>query len=46
MFFAGDFNAHSQTWWPVGDTNAEGREIEEVFGDLNLAQIKSYFETP
>ena len=24
IFFTGDFNAHSQTWYPEGDTNAEG----------------------
>ena len=41
MFFTGDFNAHSQSWWPAGDTNAEGRELEEVFNELNLAQIIS-----
>ena len=28
MFYTGDFNGHSQIWWPDGDTNAEGREIE------------------
>ena len=31
MFFTGDFNGHSQTWWPAGNTNVEGREIEELF---------------
>ena len=41
MFFTGDFNAHSQVWWPEGDTNAEGREIEDVFNELNLTQIIS-----
>ncbi len=41
MFFTGDFNGHSQLWWPDGDTNAEGREIEELFTDLNLTQIIS-----
>ena len=24
-FFTGDFNGHSQFWWPGGDTNNEGR---------------------
>ena len=41
MLFTGDFNAHSQTWWPQGDTNTEGREIEEVFDELKLSQIIS-----
>ena len=41
MFFTGDFNGHSQVWWPAGDTNAEGREIEELLNDLNLSQIIS-----
>ena len=25
-FFTGDFNAHSQHWWPDGDSNPEGSE--------------------
>ena len=41
MFFTGDFNGHSQLWWSDGDTNAEGREIEELFNELNLTQIIS-----
>ena len=40
-FFTGDFNGHSQFWWPDGDTNAEGREIEDLFASLNLTQIIS-----
>ena len=28
-------------WWPDGDTNAEGREIEDLFSSLNLSQIIS-----
>ncbi len=38
MFFTGDFNGHSQNWWPQGNTNAEGRDIEEMFSSLNLTQ--------
>ena len=38
-FFTGDFNGHSQFWWPEGDTNAEGREIEDLLTSLNLSQI-------
>ena len=40
-FFAGDFNGHSQLWWPDGDTNAEGRVIEDLLTSLNLTQIIS-----
>ena len=28
IFFAGDFNGHSQVWWKDDDTTAEGREME------------------
>ena len=38
-FFNGDFNGHSQFRWPEGDTNAEGREIEDLLTLLNLSQI-------
>ena len=38
-FFTGDFNGHSQFFWPEGDTNAEGREIEDLITSLNLSQI-------
>ena len=41
MFFTGDFNGHSQLWWPDGDTNSEGREMEELFNSINLSQIIS-----
>ena len=34
-FFTGDFNGHSQFWWPDGDTNAGGREIEDLFTSIN-----------
>ena len=27
MFFTGDYNAHSQFWWPDGGTTPEGTEI-------------------
>ena len=40
-FFTGDFNGHSQFWWPEGDTNAEGSEIEDLLTSLNLSQIIS-----
>ena len=35
----GDFNGYSQFWWPKGDTNPEGKEIEELFTSLNLIQV-------
>ena len=36
-FFTGDFNGHSQLWWPDGDTTAEGREIENLISSLGLS---------
>ena len=30
-FYTGDFNAHSQSWYPEGDTNAEGVLLDNVF---------------
>ena len=39
MFFTGNFNCHSQTWYPEGDTNAEGVLLDNLFSDLNLTQI-------
>ena len=41
MFFTGDFNAHSQFWWPDGDSNPEGMEFENLFISLGLSQIIS-----
>ena len=41
MFFTGDFNAHSQLWWPGGDTTHEGTTIDELFTKLGLSQIIS-----
>ena len=41
MFFTGDFNAHSQTWYPEGDTNPEGVDLDNLFSDLNLTQLIS-----
>ena len=41
LFFTGDFNGHSQFWWPDGDTTPEGKKLEEMFSDLNLSQIIS-----
>ena len=38
MFFTGDFNGHFQICWHDGDTNPEGRVIEELFSSLNLSQ--------
>ena len=39
MYFTGDFNGHSQFWWPEGGSNLEGSKIEELFTSLNLTQI-------
>ena len=41
IFFTGDFNAHSQLWWPDGDTNPEGTKIQELFSQLGLSQLIS-----
>ena len=41
MFFTGDFNGHSEFWWPDGDTNLAGRDIENLFTSLNLTQVIS-----
>ena len=38
-FFTGDFNGHSEFWWKDGDTNAEGKEIEELTSLLGLKQF-------
>ena len=38
-FYAGDANAHTQVWYPGGDTNAEGVKLDELFSNLNLTQL-------
>ena len=40
-FFTGDFNAHSQLWWPDGDTTPEGSALEDLFTLLGLCQLIS-----
>ena len=39
--FTGDFNAHSQVWWPDGDTTIVGMEIEHLLSSLGLSQVIS-----
>ena len=39
MFFTGDFNGHTQAWYPDGDTNEEGTRLDDIFTSLNLSQI-------
>ena len=41
MFFTGDFNAHSQSWYPEGDSNAEGVQLDNLFSNLGLTQMIS-----
>ena len=42
IFFTTVFNdAHSQFWWPDGDTTPEGTEIEELITKLGLSQLIS-----
>ena len=39
MFITGDFNGHSQLWWPLGDTTPEGNSIEVMSSLLGLSQL-------
>ena len=39
VFFAGDFNGHSQLWWSDGDTSAEGTSIEQLTSQMGLNQL-------
>ena len=39
--FAGDFNAHSLSWWQNGDTNAEGLALDKLLTTLDLSQLIS-----
>ena len=39
MFFAGDFNGHSQFWWPNGNSTSEGSRIEDLTSFLGLTQL-------
>ena len=38
-FFTGDFNAHSQYWWPCVNTTSECSEIEHLLSNLGLSQV-------
>ena len=40
-FITGDFNAHSQFWWPDGDTTPEGTKIEYLLTSLGLSEVIS-----
>ena len=39
--FTGDFNAHSVQWWPDGDNNNEGTQLNILFSELGLTQLIS-----
>ena len=39
MYFAGDYNCHSQLWYNDGKTDAEGREYVELASILGLTQL-------
>ena len=41
VFYAGDFNGHSQFWWPSGDSTPEGNRIEDLSSFLGLTQLIS-----
>ena len=36
VLFTGDFNAHSIRWWPNGDSNNEGTQLNILFSELGL----------
>ena len=47
--FTGDFNGHSQLWWPDCETTPEGTEIENLLTSTGLSQLISEptnFEPP
>ena len=37
VFFSSDFNAHSLSWWPNVDTNAEGLALDNLLTTLDLS---------
>ena len=39
LIFTGDFNAHSVQWWPNGDSNNEGTQLNISFCELELTQL-------
>ena len=41
IIFTGDFNAHSLHWWPGGDSNNEGIQLNILFSELGLTQLIS-----
>ena len=41
MLLTGDFNGHSQLWWPDGDSTPEGAALDNLFSTLNLSQVIS-----
>ena len=41
LIFTGDFNAHSVQWWPNGDSNNEGIQLNLLFSKLGLTQLIS-----
>ena len=36
-----DINAHSINWWPDGDSNNEGTQLDLLFNELGLTQLIS-----
>ena len=41
LIFIGDFNAHSVQWWPNGDSNNEGTQLNILFSELGRTQLIS-----
>ena len=41
LIFTGVFNAHSLQWWPDGDSNNEGTQLNILLSELGLTQLIS-----
>ena len=41
VIYTGDFNAQSIQWWPAGDDNNEGIQLNILFSELRLTQLIS-----
>ena len=39
FIFTGDVIAHSVQWWPNGDSNNEGTQLNILFSELGLTQL-------
>ena len=39
VFYAGDVNGHTQSWFPEGNSSAEGVKLDDLFSTLSLHQM-------